>query len=299
MNDVTLEVLKKQYRLHALLYHPDKNKSPDASAKFQLINDSYQYLLKYTNESYCNDNVDDSDDNAYDEDDDEIDKTSYQGYLYLFMKNIMRHDMQRGLISMIIQKISSMCENKALEMLEKIDKNVLIRLCDIIKKYREVFHFSSDFFDRIDDIISKKIEKDECFILNPLLDDLFENNIYKLRVYSHTYFVPLWHHELIYDNSGNDIYVKCFPILPENITIDNNNNIHVDLSYNILEIWNQEIIEIKLGKKIVALNTCELKLMKKQTFVYCREGISKINTVDIYDIGRKGDIILHIDLFLS
>ena len=41
----TMENLKKQYRLKALLYHPDKNNSPDASAKFQEINESYQYLL--------------------------------------------------------------------------------------------------------------------------------------------------------------------------------------------------------------------------------------------------------------
>ena len=31
----------------ALMYHPDKNKSEDASEKFQKIHEAYQYLLKY------------------------------------------------------------------------------------------------------------------------------------------------------------------------------------------------------------------------------------------------------------
>jgi DnaJ-class molecular chaperone len=45
--EITIEHIKKQYRLHALKYHPDKNKEPDACAKFQRINDAYLFCMKY------------------------------------------------------------------------------------------------------------------------------------------------------------------------------------------------------------------------------------------------------------
>ena len=90
---------------------------------------------------------------------------------------------------------------------------------------------------------SNKIKNDECIILNPTIDDLLANNLYKLRVNDFTYIVPLWHHELVYDNSGNDIYVKCFPMLPDNVCIDDQNNIHIDCKYDIKEILNKEYVE--------------------------------------------------------
>ena len=43
-----------------------------------------------------------------------------------------------------------------------------------------------------------------------------------------TYFVPLWHNELYFgDEKSNEgeIIVKCVPELPENISIDENNNL--------------------------------------------------------------------------
>jgi curved DNA-binding protein CbpA len=45
----TLKELKKQYRINALKYHPDKNlEDPDAaSMKFQEIQSAYEYLTPY------------------------------------------------------------------------------------------------------------------------------------------------------------------------------------------------------------------------------------------------------------
>lgn len=293
---ITEEVLKKQYRINALRNHPDKSSAPDATSRFQQINTAYQYLLKDLH--FMSIDEYDTDDDTETEDSEDINVTnSYASILMSFVKNIVKNDVPNNKIyHIILQKISNMCEKKALEMVEKIDKNVLIKVYEIIQNYRETLHFSTDFINKIKEVINKKIEKDECIILNPTLDDLFENNLYKLCVNGFTYIVPLWHDELVYDNSGNDIYVKCFPLLTENITIDNKNNIHVCLTYDIKEILQKEYITFYLGKKEFEIEPKELTVEKTQTVTLKGEGISKINTTDIYDVSKKSNVILHITL---
>lgn len=304
--DITLEILKKKYKFYALKHHPDKNNDINSCSKFQEIKESYDYLLKHLNlyevmndenencdfKEFCNNS---SYNNDFFEN---INKENYNWILFSFLKNIINNDNQNHLLQMIIHKIASICENKAYELLEKIDKKILIKILEIIQKYNEAFQFSSDFLNKIENIINNKIKNDECIILNPLIDDLLENNLYKLTVRGLTYIVPLWHHELLYDNCGNDIYIKCFPILPENIEIDNHNNIHIHLKYNIKEIWNIDEINYWLGKKKLTIHKNHLKLTKNQKIIISNEGISKINTSEIYDISIKSDIVLNIELDL-
>lgn len=293
---ITEELLKKQYRINALRNHPDKSNAPDATMRFQQINAAYQYLLKDLHFMSIDEN--ETDDEGESQDSEDINVTnSYASILMSFVKNIVKNDVPNNKIyHIILQKISNTCEKKALEMVEKIDKTVLIKVYEIIQNYRETLHFSTDFINKIKEVINKKIEKDECIILNPTLDDLFENNLYKLCVNGFTYIVPLWHDELVYDNSGNDIYVKCFPLLTENITIDNKNNINVNLSYDIKEILQKEYITFCLGKKEFEIEPRELTVEKTQTVILKGDGISKINTTDIYDVSKKGNVILHITL---
>ena len=48
----SLEEIKKSYRRLALKYHPDRNReSKDAEEKFKQINDAYEYLLEYKEET--------------------------------------------------------------------------------------------------------------------------------------------------------------------------------------------------------------------------------------------------------
>ena len=45
-NNIDDDIIKQQYRIFALKYHPDKNKSKNANEEFQNINDAYVFLLK-------------------------------------------------------------------------------------------------------------------------------------------------------------------------------------------------------------------------------------------------------------
>ena len=286
--EITIEILKRQYRIKALAYHPDKNHSENAAEQFRKIRESYECLLQHL--EYI-----DEYDNIEEECSQKMEQGGYLWNLFSFAKTVFQNETSNLLLNTIIKKITTTCENKALETLEKLDKEVLIKTHDMLKKYKEVFHFTSDFFEKMDVLVKDKVKFDECVILNPLLDDLFENNLYKLKIGTFTYVVPLWHHELIYDNSGCDIYVKCIPVLPEEITIDNKNNIHVELQYSIHEIWNKETIEVSLGNQIRTFRKESLKMKETQTLILEKQGISKIND-DIYDVSKKGDVVLHIQI---
>jgi hypothetical protein len=136
--------------------------------------------------------------------------------------------------------------------------------------------------------------------LNPSIDDLLDNNIYKLYVNEQLYLVPLWHNELYFeDPDKNDIIALCHPELPDNITIDENNNIHCDL----LVAFEKEMIialtkdlSLSIGKHIFKIPLSQLYIKKEQKYVIKGQGISKICEEDVYNQTNscKGDIIVNI-----
>jgi DnaJ-class molecular chaperone len=282
---ITEDIIKKKYRMKALLYHPDKNKSPDASAKFQKIHEAYDFLLNEKNDHKSFNDI-----------------KSYKDLLADFLKSLsegggLQNDFQYRIFNTIITKITHMCENKAVVFLEKIDKTLLLKIYELLLKNREIFYISEQFLSQINDIVKKKTEKDECIILNPMLEDLFNHSLYKMQIESNLYLIPLWHQELIYDNSGSDLYVKCIPILPDNISIDKNNNIYVDLTFNVCDIWEKEKIEIEIGGIQFAVYIENLNIKKYQSIVLKRMGIPK-QLDDIFDVIQKADIILQISLHM-
>jgi hypothetical protein len=212
-NPINLDIVKKQYRRKALQYHPDKNKSETASAEFILIKEAYHYLSNTSDNGISSDNI------------------NYANELFSFLRQSLSASnenlMQNKVFQIILTKIIECCEAKALDLLEKLDKNVLVKINETFKTYADVFHFSDGFLKSVQEIVVKKIQKDECVILNPFLDDLWENNLYRMVEKGGTFLIPLWHHELIYDNSGCDLYVKIIPVLPDNVKIDETKDAYV------------------------------------------------------------------------
>jgi len=279
--DFSEQDLKKQYRRKALLYHPDKNHEPDACIKFREIHDAYKYLTTHGDLGM----------------DFDTDSTDYESVLMRFLKTLWgQEDDKSRLFYMIVHKIANCCEARALTILEKMDKNVLIKIHGIFDTYRDVFHFSEGFLKTLEKVLNDKMKRDECIILSPFIDDLLDHNLYKLTESGGTFLVPLWHHELVYDNGGSDLYVKCEPVLPDHMRIDSKNNIHVDLEYSVQELLDHKEIEVFIGKRVVKFSPSELKICKSQTFIMYSQGFSRINTKDIYDISRLGDVVLHIGL---
>lgn len=289
---IDIDIIKKKYRIKALIYHPDKNKNSDASSKFQEIHDAYEYVMKEEGYMDTEDNKGEDARNHNDPDD------SYRNLFLIFLKKILENETGESIFYSIIQRITTICESKAIELLERLDKTMLIKTRMILLKYKDAFHVTDTMIDKINELIQSRNENDECIILNPTWTDLCENNLYKLTVNSETYIIPLWHHELVYENNGHDIYVNCLPDLPSYITIDEYNHVHVDVKYNIAEIWNNEYIHVKCETKIFPIHVPSLKITSVQTIIFVKQGISKMNTKNIYDITSKSDVHITIHLHM-
>ena len=287
--DIDADMIKRQYRLKALIYHPDKNKSPNAVRKFQEIHDAYEYLLRA--EEYASQDSHAANDNFNDD--------SYRNLFMIFLKKILENETGQSVFYNIIQRLTTMCESKAFELLERLDKPTLVKTCIILTKYKDAFHIADNIIEKITVLIQTRNENDECIILNPTLKDLYNNNLYRLSVNGETYIIPLWHHELVYDNLGHDLYVNCLQDLRDHISIDENNNIHIDVKYNIHDIWEHEYIQVQCDTMCYPIQVNTLKLANKQNVIFAKQGLSKINAKNIYDVSNRGDVYVTVHLNLQ
>jgi hypothetical protein len=266
-----IDEVKKKYRMHALLYHPDKNKSPDACDKFIRIQEAYEFLT-----------------------DNKLPSQSYKDMLADFLNSV--GGKNPILVQMIINKLSQICEDKLTNIIKSIDKNTLIEVYKVLLIYKDILFISENILDDIKRILIDKSRGDEVIILNPMIDDLLGDNVYKYTIDDQIYLIPLWHRELVYDNSGNDLYVKCNPILPDNIEIDRHNNLYINVRYNITDVLGKDIITIYVGSRELNIQCNTLKIVSYQSVIFSNCGIPHIQTKYIYDVSKRGNMIVNIHL---
>ena len=326
-NNFSLQELKKNYHMKALKTHPDKcTDDPLASDKFKEINNAYEYLLTYLsiNKNY-NKNFDENSDNNPDNNNpdnnnpdnnnphnninenfnnkntnDQNDSESYNDLLFKFLK------IDHKTIHDLIQKISEGYHQITVNMFEKMDKDNAIKLYSFVVKYKDILHITDDEIIKIKTIIREKIKNDNVYILNPSIEDLFNHKIFKLKHKDDIFYVPLWHSELQFSSKDNDINVLCVPELPDNISVDQNNNIHMNINISLQGILEKETIDVyicdleiedKKIQKIVKIKVPELRIQKYQTIILREQGIAIINMDDSYNIDKLSDVYLHINLF--
>ena len=169
-------------------------------------------------------------------------------------------------------------------------------------KYKKILHINDETLTMIKNIVFEKCEGSEVFILNPSIDDLFENNLYKLDVNNKIYIVPLWHNELYFDGVDGEIIVKCNPELPDNIYIDTNNNIVVNICIELRNtlLASPEVLFF-IGKKQFAIPMDKITIQRNQTIILKEKGISKIQYGDsmisnMYNVNNKSDIFVNLTL---
>ena len=306
LTDITHEYIKRKYHRLALINHPDKNGNTE---KFQQINEAYEFVSKELDMINGQDfNQCSAEPTFVSSSTNNIENSRYIYYLSLFIESIIQGSYKE-LIRNVIKEIVTINKDISLERIfEELDKDSALEVYRFISKYRHILYISNDTLDFVSSLISKKYKNDRVFILNPSITDLLENNIFKLYVDDQMYLVPLWHNELYFEtkkqeelinsNINSEIIVICNPELPEEIEIDENNNIHVTKDIEgtkLLDIIkNSGVFAFVIGSKSFIIPIHHLYMKKEQIYRLLNQGIPHILEDDMYNINCKADIIVKI-----
>ena len=253
-------LIKKNYKIKALLHHPDKNPSEESHKKFIEIKEAYEFLS--TNEF-----VDDRTDTSFSELLDEFIKNHFQFY---------NEKIRSQIVKVLCENMQTIYDDNISFIFQNINQDQFI-------------HYFKRFC-----VIEKK--KNVEIILRPLLEDIFKNNVYKLNYDNHEFIIPLWHNELIYEVEDKDIIIKIEPQLDDNVNINENNDICVYISKKIQNIFGNEYMHFNVNNEVYCIECERIKLLPFQKIILHEKGISKIKN-DIYDVSRRSNINVFLTLY--
>ncbi len=330
----SLKELNKRYHLLALKHHPDKaqgngsgSTTDEATEKFKEINDAHKHLLDYFYSDDC-DNVD------YNRD------TGYDSILQLFINTILvkmssssrsNNNADPNVIHDIIHQVITKGIQSAIKMFSVMDKQAMIVIYDILSKNQDLFGISREIMDELTSMLDEKTSLDMVIRLNPSLLDMLLDRVYILHEDGHSYYIPLWHSELhfkrhaVADASNNstsvssscgEIIVLCDPELPDNVTIDDDNNLYISLDVDICELFVKQVVqviisdEVKTHGFIYYLHARDVTLQSSsigRQRVLLRGigggdddngcgGIAKWTSGDIYKIGTRSNVYANVRL---
>jgi curved DNA-binding protein CbpA len=294
--DITLQKLKKQYHKLALKYHPDKNGNTiESNEKFKKIQEAYLYLKnEYQFIDSENDNINEKQDEN---------NKPYMDILQLFIKSVFE-GKYNDIISKIIPDIILGCKNISLKLFEGLDKESCVYIYNFLSKHRMTLHLNETILESVKEIVEQKFENVLIYKLNPTINDLLNSNIYKLNVNNEICYVPLWISESYFDISGCEVIVLCEPELPDNIVLDEDNNIHIVRNVSLIDeitilLEKNLNLEINLAEKVFEIPLNELSIKKEQVYDFKKKGILKSQneiTTNILNDNEKANIHVLIQL---
>lgn len=257
-------------------YHPDKNSSPEATEKFQEICEAYDCLLGGAFRG----------------------KETYIDMLRAFLRVYIDERM----VDEIVDRIENLCKfdcsqiftnesNRAFK--EALIKQVLKNVDPaVIEQLVEIFPFLDNF------IKMNSVEVKEKHIVRPSIGDLFEDKVLKYLVDDEIYYIPLWHHHLVFDKGQEEMIVLIDPVIPDNIIIDEYNHLHVRITRTWDEIWGSENISCRIGGRDFLIPRERLVIKELQRYVLKKEGLPLIQSNNIYGVDKRGDVNFYIQIIL-
>ena len=320
----------------ALKHHPDKagagiSSSIEASAtasaateRFKEINDAHKRVKEY----------------FYSEDGCEFHpETGYDSILQLFIQTILvKMTAATGVdasavpdasaIQSLIHLIITKGIQSGIVMFRNMEKHSCITIYEILSRNQDLFGISQEIMDELTHIVEEKTGDDLVVRLNPSLLDMLLDRVYILQENGHSYYIPLWHSELHFKNAvagattaetperddapEREVIVLCDPELPENVDIDDDNNIFISLTVDIRELFSNQVIPVYINDEIKAhgiiyylhagdvrlSNTRQCVLLRGVGGLECGGGIAMCNTKtsDIYNVGTRASVYANIRL---
>ena len=276
----TQDMVKKAYFRMALRYHPDKYKEDDGE-KFRKVKEAYDFLSEGKHDYV---NIDD--------------KVNYRDLIKMCVKFFSPETNWDNLfMDTSLHGILQDCEKISVKVFEKLNKEKANQVYEFLNYYNRIFGINEELLEQYKHILQKKNLHENIIVVNPSLEDLFNDNIFKLEIKEKTFYVPLWHHELHFSLQSKDLVVKCEPELPKNMWIDHKNNLYVCLKIKPEEVLQNGFYNFTIGEKNLKIDGRDIKLIKeKQVVILFNQGLLRINEEHMYDDSLRSDI--HVEIML-
>lgn len=293
------ETIRRQYKMLALKYHPDKNKADGAADKYREIKEAHDVLCAQQSGPHTDDWF-----SKYGLDKTVLGSSTYARAASDFFEMIYNDEQfQRRVFHPLLMRVVGSCEEKAIDLFRKMEKAKARKLYDILILYQDTLHLSADTLAKIKETIEAPLSEEsldeqsidikDIVVLNPNLDDLLDQSVYKLKQDNgQIVFVPLWHRELEYDG----VFVDCLPTLPDNVEVDEYNNIYVKCVLKVGDLWDKDGVEVRVGTRAYNLDVGQLRLVSRQTVLVDGLGIPVPNEADIFNVSRLSNIYAHVEI---
>tara|TARA_B100001287_G_C22653974_1_gene516684 strand:- start:693 stop:1583 length:891 start_codon:yes stop_codon:yes gene_type:complete len=271
---------KKAYYKLALKYHPDKGGDVD---KFREINEAWEIIKEIKG----------------------IKEDKYQDFSYSdLMKNVVNWVMPGTFDNLFIDtsliSILKNCQEMSFIMLEQMNINKALKAYELLRKYKDIFMIENDVLEKMEKIIQSKMSNDNIYILNPSIDDILNDKIYKLDLNDETIYFPLWHRKRLiqHPDQSNNILIVSQPDISDNIFISKNNDLFFSIKCNIQTLFSNQFINVDIGNKSFKIKSNEITFTNETQIKKIKnQGILKINKENMFDQTKRGDIYIEITLF--
>ena len=290
------ENIRRQYRRAALKYHPDKGGSAETFLKVCTAHDVLLGEVGVTEraeQDYAS-LVKEMLDGLF------VDSGKSTGTIPLSTPTGSAMEMGPGIIHLMTQ-IATGCKRavSAFGAIRDLDGPACLRALAFLERHANLLHISADAIHDLKGSLEARVPgaPSTAYVVSAPLDQILEGRIYKLHHEGETYMVPLWHEQLSFLlPGGSELMVTCKPKLPEGVTIDEYNDLHVHVEAAASTILTEGCLRVPIGEKVVAVNGERLRIQKRQTHRMSGEGCPRLDIGDVYNDSVKGDIVVHVDL---
>ncbi len=281
--ELTKSTIKKAYYKAALIHHPDKNRGN--GEQFKLVNEAYSFLLSHN-----------GDFGLIDEDICEEPQT-YAEIFARFVESTTGTKITKDTVDSVLSGLHNGCQKIAVESCKSMSRDDAMRLFTYLQRFSGLIGVSDDTLQELEMIIQEKMKNTELVTIKPTMNNLVDDDVYKLELGGETYFVPMWHEEVEFDLPSGSLVVRVIPDLPSNIVIDEDNCVYISLKMASKDVIETGEVTFMLGDRLFKIDARTLSLKKRQTVRMKSVGVARIDPKCMFSTTKRGGIIVSLELF--